>query len=259
MNKENEEVNILEIVKLMARYWVLILLLTAAAVYVSYSYTKNNIQTMYKSTVVLFVGKEIGNEESLNITDLQVGRQLLADYRELIKTDLVVEAAISELSLDISPAELRDALSISIKGESRLLDISYISDDPQSAIVISNKIAEVLVSKSVEILKENNIQIIDYAKDQPTRIEPEILLNTGVAFILGLIFSIFVALIIVMVKATFQNEREVETNTNLSVLGVMPRFRYKQNIVVGMKNIISFADYNSVISKSFKSFRINLE
>jgi polysaccharide biosynthesis transport protein len=258
MNKANEEINLAEIIKSIARYWILIILVTAVAVGGAYLYTTNMMEPTYKATSILFVGKEIGNEESLDLTDIQVGKQLLADYGELIMTDIIVETVINDLSLDTSPAAFRNALSINIIGESRFLNISYTSSDPGLAANIANSLSDILVAKSIEVLKENNIQVIDYAKVPTAAIGPNLFLNVVVAGIGGLILSLFIVMIIIMTNTTFLNEREIEKGTGIAVLGVIPKFKQKRKIG-GRKNIIPFADHDSVMSQSFRRFRMNMD
>lgn len=225
MNEEYQEIDLVELIKIVLRKWWLILLFALIAASASYYVTTEKITPVYKASTTLFIGKESSSITDISLSDLQVGNQLVTDYRELIQTNLVTEEVIKELNLNAQPSDLKISLTVETIKDSRFMHISYEDIDPAKAVEVADKLSEVLVSKAATIVGVKNIQIVDYAKLPVDPISPNLKMNVAIAAVLGMMIALMIIFINMMMINTFQKEEEIEKEIGLPVLGVIPRFK----------------------------------
>ncbi len=228
MNEEYQEIDLMELIKHVLRHWWLIMILMAVAGGVSYYLTSTTIESTYKASATLFIGKETGGLSDISLSDLQLGNQLVTDYQELIKSDLVTEEVIKELALLATPGDLMAHLGVETIKDSRFMHITYIDTSPERAKEIANKLSEILAEKAIAIVGVKNIQIVDYAKLPTVPVGPSKTKNTAIAGILGLMVALLVIFLKMVLINTVQKEEEIEKELGISVLGVIPRFKGEQ-------------------------------
>jgi len=182
---------------------------------------------IYKATVTLFAGRSTNNDGSSDsiqalYSDVLLGQQLVKDYREIAVSRTVLERVIKELNLKMTTDQLSNMVSVQLKNDTRILMINIESKDPKFAATVANKLAEVFIEAVQRIMKIENVQIVDRAvvPDKPEK--PKKLLNTAVAFILGLMVGVGIAFFIEYLDNTVKTPDDVEKYLQLPVLAVIP-------------------------------------
>ena len=95
--------------------------------------------------------------------DLLLGNQLVKDYRELVKSRRIANIVLEELGMEhLSAADLLEAGG-KPKNDTRVFQISAQDEDPVLAAKITNKVAQVFQQEVIDIMKVENVQIIDEA------------------------------------------------------------------------------------------------
>lgn len=230
MNEEYKEIDLLELVRHVLHHWWLILILTLIAAGASYYITNTTIAPTYKAYTTLFIGKENNSITELSLSDLQVGNQLVTDYQELIKTNLVTEEVIKELALLATPGDLKLYLGVETIKDSRFMHVSYTDTNPERATEIANKLSEILAEKAIAIVGVKNIQIVDYAEVPTIPVGPNKTMNTAIAGVLGLMVALLVIFLKMTLINTVQKEEDIEKELGMPVLGLIPRFKGEQRI-----------------------------
>ncbi|BCS80352.1 YveK family protein [Anaerocellum diazotrophicum] len=180
---------------------------------------------IYKATVTLFAGRSNNDSSNDNIqalySDVLLGQQLVKDYREIAVSRTVLEKVIKELNLKMTTEELGNMVSVQLKNDTRILMINIESKDPKFAATVANKLAEVFIEAVQRIMKIENVQIVDRAviPDKPEK--PKKLLNTAVAFVLGLMIGVGIAFFIEYLDNTIKTPDDVEKYLELPVLAVI--------------------------------------
>ena len=83
------------------------------------------------------------NDSVVNLSDLQIGTNLTADYEELLLSRPVMESVIHNLRLTDTTVEgLREQIKIVNKSGTRILEISATTEDPALSAKIANEVAE---------------------------------------------------------------------------------------------------------------------
>ncbi len=220
-----QEIDLRELFYIILQKWWVIVLFVVVSVTITAFVTMNLITPMYESKATLFIGKESSSLGGLDLSlgDIQFDRNLVSDYRELIKTRLVTTEVINSLGLDITVTQLTENLDISIISDSRFMHIKYQDPNPQLATIIANRLSEELIDKAVDIVGVQNVQMVDYAIESNNPVSPRLYLNLAISFVLGGMLGLFVVFLLHMLDNTIKREEDLE-KLGLSVLGIVPKF-----------------------------------
>ncbi|NLY43931.1 MAG: lipopolysaccharide biosynthesis protein [Clostridiaceae bacterium] len=183
------------------------------------------LEPIYQSNTTLYVGKKADSQESLAYNDLLLSNQLVKDYRELVKSRLVARTVIEELKLQgMTAGQLAAKLSVNLKNDTRLIEITAQDPDPQLAALIANKVAEVFKEKVVELMDVENVQVIDKAEVPVSPTKPNKKLNIAVAAFVGLMAGLGIIFLIEYLDNTIKTPEDVQKHLDLPVIGTIPVF-----------------------------------
>nr|WP_276537088.1 GNVR domain-containing protein [Anaerosalibacter massiliensis] len=79
------------------------------------------------------------------------------------------------------------------------------------------------MEKVKEIMKVENIQVIDRAQEPEEPIKPRPKLNMAIAGVLGLMISIFLVFILEYLDNTIKTPDDVEYHLGLPIIGTIPK------------------------------------
>lgn len=206
------------------RIWIIIILTiitTSVAAFVSFVM----IEPVYQSNTTVYVGKKIDNQVGIVYNDLLLGSHLVKDYRELVKSRLVSNTVIKELSLfKMSASQLSAKLGVNLKNETRIIEITAQDSDPKIARDIADKVAEVFKEKAIELMNVENVQIIDKAVVPINPIKPRKQLNVMIAMFLGVMAGLGIIFLIEYLDNTIKTPEDVQQHIGIPVIGTIPLF-----------------------------------
>lgn len=182
------------------------------------------LEPVYKASTTIMVGKPSdyieGNQ--LQVQDLNLNQRLARTYGEVVKSRKVSEDVISQLKLDFTPQQLKDKTSVDLVKDTEFITISVTDTDPKQAAVIANKMAEVFRVRVMDIMKVDNVQVLDDAIVPTSHIKPKPKLNMAIAGVLGMMVSIFVVFLLEYLDSTIKTSEDIEKYLGLSVIGTIP-------------------------------------
>ena len=225
INEEYDEIDLLELYHHLADKWWLIVLVTLLAAGLTYYITAKKITPTYTAQSTIFIGRDSSNIVSISMDQLNMDNKLITDYKELVNTRLISDRVIKELALTSDAAYLSKFLQIGTISDSRFMHISFIDPDPALAMKIVNKYSEVLKENAEGVVGVKNIKIVDYAIVPNKPSGPNVMRNTAISAMLGLMAAIGIILLNMLLNNTVQKEEDIEQGLGLSVLGVIPRFK----------------------------------
>ncbi|PYG87785.1 capsular polysaccharide biosynthesis protein [Ruminiclostridium sufflavum DSM 19573] len=183
---------------------------------------------LYQSSSTLYIVSQKSSASVLSYEEILANEHLVKDYRELIKSRLITKAAIEELHItDITPAELSDNITVTSKNDTKVLLVTVKDKDPERAKNLTDKICEVFINKSLELINVNNISVVDTAERNDSPVYPKPLLYITIAFILSLSATICIIYFLEITNETIQTSEDIETYLGLNVLGTIPSFKIK--------------------------------
>lgn len=182
------------------------------------------LEPVYKASTTIMVGKPAdyieGNQ--LQIQDLNLNQRLARTYGEIVKSRRVSEDVISQLKLNISPQQLKNKTSVDLVKDTEFITISVTDTNPELATVIANKMAEVFRDRVMDIMKVDNVQVLDDAIVPTSHIKPRPKLNMAIAGALGMMVSIFVVFLLEYLDNTIKTPMDIERYLGLNVIGIIP-------------------------------------
>jgi capsular polysaccharide biosynthesis protein len=185
------------------------------------TYTILSRVPMYRSSTTIVLVSE--HSESYNASELQLNKNLVGTYSEIIKSRRVLEPVIENLGLDYSYGELKSNVNVSPVTNAEIIRISVGDKDAAVATSIANEIANVFSTEVQKIYKLNNVSVVDKAVDslKPYNINyfKDNIIYAGIAIMLscGIIFIKF------YFDTTIKTGEEIENKLGLTVLGIVPK------------------------------------
>ncbi|MDO4523616.1 MAG: Wzz/FepE/Etk N-terminal domain-containing protein [Eubacteriales bacterium] len=154
---------------------------------------------------------------ALDLSDLNLGTSLSADYVELLKIRPIYEDAIEELKLDYSYRQLQKMVTISSVSGTRIITISAQSTDPEEARDIANVLADKAVTYIPELMETPAPHIAEHALLPTVPSSPSLTKNTVLGALLMTILCLGILTVLFLMDDTLKSEGDVE-----KLFGVMP-------------------------------------
>ena len=220
-----EEIDLRQLIRIFAaRWWVIALsvaLCTAASGVVSFFI----MEPVYEASSTLYISKKTDEKADLAYSDVLLGAQLVKDYREIAKSRLVISEAVKELGIEgKSPEAFSKKVNVALKNDTRIIQICAQDENPEMAARIANSVSQVFRSKVAEIMKIENVQIIDAAVVPQSPVKPDRKINLAISFILGLMAGCGIVFAAEYLDRTVKSPEDVKRLVDLPVIGIIPEF-----------------------------------
>lgn len=220
MNEEN--INIQDIIDALKARWQLIVTMTLLATILSTVVSFFLIKPKYEASTKLFIGKEESNKESYNNNDVQMYQKLLKTYSDVIMTKDLVGNAIDDGGINIKADEALANLTVTPKTDTQILSISYKSTDRQQAKDIVQAVTDEFVEVSTDLISNANVKVVESVTLPESPVSPNKKLNIAIAFVLGAMLGVGIALLLEFMDNTFKDKDQVENILGVPVIGNIP-------------------------------------
>lgn len=207
---------------------ILIVIIPILASFLTAMVSSFYLTPVYQASSTLYIVNQDLEADLLSYDKILANEHLVKDYSELMKSKLITKIVIEELGIkDITPAKLSNSITVTSKNDSKVLLITVKDISPVRAKDLTNKICEVFINKSQQLMKVNNINIVDEAEVENKPIYPKPLFYTTLAFILSISATIGFIYILEMINETIKSTEDIEAYLGLNVLGTIPSFKIK--------------------------------
>ncbi len=178
---------------------------------------------MYKSdTTILLVSANSG-DNSYNTSELQLNKNLVGTYSEIIKSRKVLEQVIENLGLNYSYGALKGNVSVASVQNTEIIKVSVGDANPEMATRIANEIADVFTTEIQKLYKLNNVSIVDKAVDSVKPYNVNYFKDNLIYIALGLVVSCGLIFINFYFDTTIKTSEDIENKLGLTVVGIVPK------------------------------------
>ncbi len=220
-----EELDLKQLFKIFASRKIYMILITIIFILLGIVYTLTMVKPRYKSSTKLILAKtETTSENGKEITssELTLNQKLISTYSEIVKTKSVLRQVIDNLDLDLTEETLEKSISIKLKNDTDMIEITITNDNPENAAIIANEVAKVFSAKVAEVYNINNIKVMDKAEvdNSPYNINhPK---DVAIFALVGIVVAVIYAIVANMLDTTIKSNEDIEKNIKLTVLAEIP-------------------------------------
>lgn len=218
-----ETITIQDIFKTIKKRLSLIVILTIIALAISAIVSYFVLTPTYQSSTQILVSQEKTEVNSFSSQDIETNLQLINTYNVIIKSPAILSLVIDELDLNTTAAALTNKITVSNAEDSQVVNITVQDPDPQRAVDIANKTAEVFQTQIKTLMQVNNVSVLTPAVlgDNPSPVKPDPMLNLAIAVVIGMMLGVGLAFLLEYLDTTVKTEEDIEEILNLPVLGLI--------------------------------------
>lgn len=220
---QTEEETTIDLIELMYRLlagWKLIASLALLCAIAVGIYTFSFVTPMYQATSTIYVLSR--KDSAINMSDLQIGTALTSDYIKVFSMWEVHEEVISNLNLPYTYTEMRDMLTVTNDSNTRMLDLTITSPDPEEAAAISNEYAKVASQYIAETMSTDKPNIMSVALVPSNPVSPNKTRNILMGFMAGFVLGAGIITVQMLTNDTYKTAEEIRKYTGLETLAIIP-------------------------------------
>lgn len=242
--RQKDEVDLTELLYLLWEHLLQIAVCFVLGGAAAFAVTYFLMEPQYQASAKLYVVSASSNS-IVNLSDLQLGSQLTADYQELILSRPVLEDVIKTLGLDIpldEQDELADRIEIENPPNTRILSITVTYPDQQKAAEIANEIAQQAVFYLPEIMESPTPNLYESAVVPSQKASPSYTIHTLIGALLAALACCLWLMVGYLVNDTFTSSEEISQYFGVQPLAVIPEGNFKDHAGKhGLNKIVSNA------------------
>ena len=213
-----EEIDLKELFLFVKNKIGLLITITASVCLIGCIYGLFIQKPMYSSyTTVILNSSE--SSSGININDLNVDKNLVDTYSEIVKSRRVLDKVISELNLDLTYETLVNKITVSSVNNTQIIRITVNDLDAIKAKNIANITAIHFTNEVKELMGMNNVDILDEAIESEKPYNINIPKQIIIYFMLGLVLSAGILFVIYYFDRTIKSIEQVEQKIKLPILG----------------------------------------
>ncbi|MBB6635130.1 YveK family protein [Cohnella thailandensis] len=187
-------------------------------------FTHYMIEPKYEASVKVIVNKT--SDAGITLDDVSVNVLLTKTYLELARTGAVMGTVASEHpEYGMDSEELMEMVKFTASENTQVITIAARDSSYEQAATIVNAVAMSLQAKAAEVMKEDNITILEQASldKRPQPVTPNLILNTVIAFVLSLAVAIAIAFLQEHLDETIRDEETAKDILGIPSLAVVGR------------------------------------
>jgi len=216
-----EEIDLRELFEYFKTKLLSIIIIVILVITVGNIYTTLTRVPLYKSDTTIVLVSEANTQN--NYTDLQMNKNLVDTYSEIIKSRKVLNPVIKNLKLKYSYNELKSSVSVSSVTNTEIIRVSVSNKNPKKAKEIANEIGIVFTDKIQKIYNLNNVSIVDTAIESKTPYNINYIKDNIIYIAIGLVLSCGLVFIKFYFDTTIKTSEEIENKLGLTILGIVPK------------------------------------
>ena len=232
------EIDLVEVFYLLWGNILKILACVVAGAVLAFGFTFFFVTPKYQASASIYI-VSASNDSIVNLTDLQIGAQLTADYQELMLSRPLLQDVIQNLGLDATYKELARQISITNTSDTRILKITVTDTDPQLAADVANELVKQACIYLPKIMETESPNLVEDAVVPSQKSSPSYSRNTVLGALLGAVLCCGVLLVRYLMNDTFVTPDDIAKYFGTQPLATIPEgdfpgeYRRKKEIFKG--------------------------
>ena len=192
-------------------HWIVLTALIGAAI--AFGIVNYMVKPIYQATAKIYI---VGSDTTISLSDLQIGSNLAADYKEVFKNWHVHELVDKRLNLNYSYSKLSKMVSVTNPSSTHVLYVNVKSPDPEEAKLMADTYAQVareFIAAKMDMREPN---VFEEARKPSSPVTPQKTRDIIIGFLLGALL----AMAIVTIK--FISDDRICTSEDIAKVGKLP-------------------------------------
>lgn len=222
--EEYDTIDLLEVLEIVRQHILVVILVTVLAAAAGFGVSRFLMVPQYEASALMIVNTR--QDATANVTSDQINSatKLVATYSIIIKSDTVLQQVINNLGLSLTYQELQDRVTVSAVDDTQVMQITVRSDNPEWARQVCEQITQISPDVILESVEAGSVKLISQAATNPDPVSPNVMRNTAVAGLLGLVLTLGVIILREMLDNKIKSEDDVRKYLELPVIGVIPDY-----------------------------------
>lgn len=215
-DSNNTEIDLSALLHFLVSKWLTILVSTVIGALVGFSYSKFLVTPKYEATSKIYI-VNTSDESQVNLSDLQVGTNLVNDYISLMRNRTMIDSVITNLDLQYNYDQLNKMINVSNPVNTRELNLSVISPSPEESQNIANELAKQAIEYLPTITGAKAPSLVEKAVFPETSVIPKTGRNTLYGGIAGFVLAVGYYTIRFILNDSYRGPDDIQ-----KAYGVMP-------------------------------------
>ena len=220
---ESDEIYLSEILTIIKRNILVIIATGILLATFAFVVTSFFIDKKYVSSGTMIVNNKKMESEQITSDEIRSAQNLASVFTIVIKSEPVLGQVASNLRLDMDTEELSKLVSVTSVDQTQVMEVSVKTKDPKLSSEIANEILLVSPDIIVNTVEAGSVKLISPAHVDEDPVSPNVLQNTMIAGVLGVMLSAGVFILINILDKTFKSEEDIEKQLGVPLLGVIPK------------------------------------
>lgn len=222
--EEYDTIDLLEVLEIVRQHILVVILVTVLAAAAGFGVSRFLMVPQYEASALMIVNTR--QDATANVTSDQINSatKLVSTYSIIIKSDTVLQQVINNLGLSLTYPHLQDRVTVSAVDDTQVMQITVRSDNPEWARQVCEQITQISPDVILESVEAGSVKLISQAAANPDPVSPNVMRNTAVAGLLGLVLTLGVIILREMLDNKIKSEDDVRKYLELPVIGVIPDY-----------------------------------
>lgn len=224
VDDEYDTIDLLEVFAVVRQHILVVILATVIAAVAGFSVSRFLLVPQYEASALMIVNTR--QDTTANVTSDQINSatKLVSTYSIIIKSDTVLQQVINNLGLTLTYPELQDRVTVTSVDDTQVMQITVRSDNIEWARQVCEQITLIAPDVILESVEAGSVKLISQASANPDPVSPNVMRNTAVAAMLGLVLSLGVIILREMLDNRIKTEDDVRKYLDMPVIGVIPDY-----------------------------------
>ncbi|WP_409344177.1 YveK family protein [Paenibacillus sp. MBLB4367] len=200
---------------------------------------------VYEASTKLIVNKQseqVGTTTGqLDINSLNLNIQLIATYKEIIKTTRIMDKVVKEHpEFNLTRDELIQRVKVNSVNNTQVMTLVVQDESFEKASDIVNAVSRVFKEEVPSIYKGvDNVSILNESNrtDQSAPVKPNKKLNIAISFVVSLMIAVGIVFLLEYLDDTIKTEADVEKYLGLPTLSMITRIKEEDMAIEPSKAI----------------------
>ncbi|MBO5138523.1 MAG: hypothetical protein J6B89_02670 [Bacilli bacterium] len=174
----------------------------------------------HSNTTVVLISD---NNSTVTSSDIQLSKNLVNTYSEIVKSRKVLNQVIENLKLKCSVYDLANSINVTSVENTEIIEIEVSDRDNKLAVKIADEIADVFSKEIQQIYNLKNVSIVDKAVVETIPYNINYVKENIIYLLIGTVFSCGIVFILYYFDTSIKSAELVEEKLGLTVLGIVPK------------------------------------